>query len=1471
MENERDELKFSSPESVVNELLNTEKQMAEETIRLIRQRSAREKEQWNKVFQSKENEVLQLKNQLGLAEEKVKQLQAKLAEEREASIGHIKVQAIEFETQKKQQQKKWGMVEDEIRKYRQEAENARSKFLEIQNQLANFKEEARKSEERLKEMVSNKEEEILSIKEKLLLSEQNYLKDKHRLQETINNLEQKTNRLELSLSDEKLYQEKIIQKKDHELSQTKESLLEKIETITKLEEKRIDEEQKRINAEEKLYHYELEHQKLRQALEEERASWRKRWEEEKASWEKIKEDYSKREESLKVETESHIERIMETLSIIEKQLSEEKSARLSAEQKNVELVAENEKLMERQSEISAQWQKTFSEEVLSLKKRYDEVISEYENNRQTREGEIKQLSGDILNLRASLSETQKLFEVEKNDGIAKFGKIKQLEEEKAKLEKVITEKEKRWEETLLIETSRLSEKSKKEEERYASIIRSRNDELDAIQKQIDLNIGELVKTKQEYQRSSSALVAREMEIKEIKSVLSAKEDEINSLNDRLQRATEEVRNETEERINRLLSEKKISLEQKELAAEELKKTIERMNVSLQERAVAEGELKHRLYSIELERNSELNRHNTEIDSKNKEIERLNADITKIDELYTAVLSDKEKKNSENLELQNKIIYLEEERKRLLLEAVNYQYQRDEQIGLLKKKAEEFQRDRSNIFSMFEEEKQVIRAEYEKRESELGKKISSLIVERESIKQNNEKIVAQLSSEIENHKNALSKEKDERRTVETAIVTAKAKIKELEEKLSDRQRQHEEENARLNESARALASTLEKEKIEFEEKLASAEKRHTQKIEQMSSNIQELKNALSAVRSDLEQSDAELAAKTKIIESVIKENKLISQQLSAGAEVREKEKMELSESNANLKNRVGSLLSELSDSKRAADLEINELKKKLSGLDDIERKREMLLDDWQKERDEWEKTMKSERISFEKRILSEQLKFEEVQSIKNSLIDKLSENVGKLKVDISKYQDAIKEKDGIISDMATSIFEKESLLKGLMTAEQESSSRIKTLKEELNKLREEISLISSEKESLFSSKEAIEKKLRRTEELAEKLKAGLTRQKSEFEDELKKLDATQRRSDAEKNEKSENIRRTLEERVKFLEDKVISTQKELYEGNARFQSKVEETQKLQAKLTAVEVENKKLCDEKSRLNEQTIKMDGKNAILIDGLERKIKSLEKDRAKFLSDIDRVSSEKELLENKLGQAEVKIKEILEMEKIERQKFDNERKYMENLRVDIEEKQKRFLEIKKQECEKFELEIASKYRKVLDELKKESRKDAAEAEILVKKISELKNDAAATVKGAKKSLGIVASRGWIKYLREKILLIGAAVAFVLSLAGVVVLSRMSAIRREIAENYYQNASVMYTRGASEEVAALLEKAIKINPDHKGAKNLYGLILNEMIYKTYRSKDYEQTRLYLDKLSDIGTLDDDLKKIKEKTETPPK
>ena len=98
---------LDSPDQIIKDLLAAEKQIAEETVRLMKMRHDREKDQWLRLHADKERELLTLKAKLMEQESQVKNLKNQIREMDDVQIEQAKRTAEEVQAYRARERKKW--------------------------------------------------------------------------------------------------------------------------------------------------------------------------------------------------------------------------------------------------------------------------------------------------------------------------------------------------------------------------------------------------------------------------------------------------------------------------------------------------------------------------------------------------------------------------------------------------------------------------------------------------------------------------------------------------------------------------------------------------------------------------------------------------------------------------------------------------------------------------------------------------------------------------------------------------------------------------------------------------------------------------------------------------------------------------------------------------------------------------------------------------------------------------------------------------------------------------------------------------------------------------------------------------------------------------------------------------------------------------------------------------------------------
>jgi len=172
-----------SPDEIVRDLFETEKEIANETLRLARAQHEREKQQWSTLLAVKEQEVLSLKEQSRELEERLLLLQKRLDDERNAGMEQLRAAAAEMDKLKLAERKKWDAIADKVRSFREEAAACHAKFMRGQEQVIELKKIQAAQVKSLEERITELEEEGLTLKETLIIKEEAWLRDKSRMEE----------------------------------------------------------------------------------------------------------------------------------------------------------------------------------------------------------------------------------------------------------------------------------------------------------------------------------------------------------------------------------------------------------------------------------------------------------------------------------------------------------------------------------------------------------------------------------------------------------------------------------------------------------------------------------------------------------------------------------------------------------------------------------------------------------------------------------------------------------------------------------------------------------------------------------------------------------------------------------------------------------------------------------------------------------------------------------------------------------------------------------------------------------------------------------------------------------------------------------------------------------------------------------------------------------------------------------------
>ncbi|MBN1622541.1 MAG: hypothetical protein JW871_08120 [Endomicrobiales bacterium] len=487
-----------TPENIIKDLLQAEKDVATETLNVMKRRYEKERSNWEKIFIGKENEILSIRTKLTETEERLKNVQKIINEERMLQLEKLQLEAKDIENKKNYDNKKWNRISDEIKKFREDALIAGKRLLDEQNRVRQVKRLFTDKQNTLMEQIRAKEEEFHQFYETALKKEEGWLRAEAQRDEEISFLRGQVANLQETINEERKQQSNVLEKKDTDIGKLEQSnrdisdkLNNEVQVRMKLEEK-VEQQKHRLNE------VEEEKNKIRQEAEKTFLELKKTWQEEQSSWEKYKQDITSREQSLKAETEEQMVRILKSVEILEKQLAEEQKQRKDVEDSIKQKEEEIQRLLRQRDDIVSEWKNVLELEKQNYLKNQSYIISELNKIKESKDEEIAKLNVKANNLMAALSEEKKLFNIEKDKNKQESFKITNLEQEKQRLLEEIEKDKNEWQK--ILENEREFAQKQIEEVKIKSEmqLKSRDEEINRLNEDLRLSAGQLSELRQKF-------------------------------------------------------------------------------------------------------------------------------------------------------------------------------------------------------------------------------------------------------------------------------------------------------------------------------------------------------------------------------------------------------------------------------------------------------------------------------------------------------------------------------------------------------------------------------------------------------------------------------------------------------------------------------------------------------------------------------------------------------------------------------------------------------------------------------------------------------------------------------------------------------------------------------------------------------------------------------------------------------------
>jgi chromosome segregation ATPase len=539
-------------DSLVHELVETETQITQQALELLRSQYRKEKDNWAGLYENQVKEAESLRLKLHDAEQRLKRLQDEYIQIEVEEMEKLKLSAEESKAKRQAEQGKWDFIEEQIKVYIQIVNDTQKRLMEGEKDLIRLREEFAEKETALHNTIRERESELLKLKEEAELKEQTWLKDRSKYEEDIEQLRQQLEHTEGSLQDDRKNQLEVTEKKDGELHKLQQALREVTVQFTE-EGHRVEMLKERVvHKDERIGELEKTNEKILIQLEQERKKWQEVFKNEKTKWEEYESETSEKKKLLKQHTEEQVNHVMNMLAAVEIQLKKERENRQDLE-KQIKAIHIEKRLLEKQHEKlkqeimrlqnktselragineekkiiqlekgkkqelklkleqleqeSAGWKKNLLREQLHYENRIKELTSQKENIQKSREDEIGNLEQETVVLNGELAEIRSIYHVRRIENEQNKSRIQELEIALGKQIDLYEKERSEWENLLFNEEERSESRKKAILNRENKLREERENEvkrleaaLNESEQSVQAKDKELIQIKQEISR-----------------------------------------------------------------------------------------------------------------------------------------------------------------------------------------------------------------------------------------------------------------------------------------------------------------------------------------------------------------------------------------------------------------------------------------------------------------------------------------------------------------------------------------------------------------------------------------------------------------------------------------------------------------------------------------------------------------------------------------------------------------------------------------------------------------------------------------------------------------------------------------------------------------------------------------------------------------------------------------------------------
>lgn len=535
-------------DSLVRELVETETQMTQQALQLLRSQYREEKNKWIALYDNQRREAESLRSKLDESDYSFRKLYDEHVQADIEEIEKLKNAADEASAKKKTEQEKWDFIEEQIKIYSRIASDAQKSLQEEEKNIARLREEFAGHERALRDTIGQRESELLKLKEETALQEESWQKEKSRYEEDISRLKQQLSELKAILQDSGESQAKTAERKDGELSRLQQSLQEIALKFT--EEKHRNELLLRelSGRDERIRELDTALEKLSAQFDQDRKRWQSILERERTEHAERENDLTEREQSARVRAEEQSKRFLNMIGSLETHLKTERM---------------NRQYLEKQLKMLQEERKSVEEQCSVLK--------------QKREYEIPVLQNEVSELKANIKEDAKILQMEKEEKREIKLKLARLEESSEKFNSQFEKERNDWENVLLEERRRFEILIKEADSSAGMIKNEREKEIEDLRQEILMLNGELSELRSVYHAKRIENARNESRIQELEVTLGRQIDlfqrersEWENLLFSEQEQWETRKKEIQERSDRFLAEREKEVKRMESALDETK-------------------------------------------------------------------------------------------------------------------------------------------------------------------------------------------------------------------------------------------------------------------------------------------------------------------------------------------------------------------------------------------------------------------------------------------------------------------------------------------------------------------------------------------------------------------------------------------------------------------------------------------------------------------------------------------------------------------------------------------------------------------------------------------------------------------------------------------------------------------------------------------------------------------------------------